>query len=129
MMSYRLSKVLRKLRNTPVWDPKLRDELQKMAQNAADQCQLRRKAGFDAHVKVLQEFLEKVVNMPGVIDNIFQILQPKPLSLKTKTFEVRRTVTVPRYCAFFLLTLSQNTVICFFPKYCNLFLLMLIMPL
>lgn len=110
MMSYRLSKVLQKLRNTPVWDPALRDELQKMAQGAADQCQVRRKARFDAHVRVLEEFLEKEVDMPGVIDNIFQILQPKPLSLKTKTFEVRKTVTVPRYCPF---SLSQGTVICF----------------
>jgi hypothetical protein len=94
--SFRVSLVLEERNRIPLYDFKQRELFLAKAQLAADAAELRRKKRFDAHVKVLEEFVEEHVCMPGVIDNIFQILQPKPLSLKTKTFEVCRKVWVPK---------------------------------
>jgi hypothetical protein len=95
-MSYRVSTVLEERKKIPLYDADARKKCLDKAQEAADNCELRRKKRFDAHVKVLEEFVEEHVRMPGVIDSIFQILQPKPMSLKTKTFEVRKKVWIPR---------------------------------
>ena len=85
-LSFRPNLILQERRQLPIWAGCHRAELLSKAQQAADEAQLRRKRRFDAHGKVLQEFVESLA-MPGVIDDVFQIVQPKA-AVKDKTYNV-----------------------------------------
>ena len=71
--SFRPAEILRERKNLPLWMSWQREELLNEASKAANEAQLRRKRRFDAHFNVLKEFVEEHLQMPGVIDEVFQV--------------------------------------------------------